>query len=105
LCAQAPTENSQAKLDSLDKLIAVEWDMINELKELLREARYTRDKIRISNSLAYHVNCLNRLLIQKGETPLNEETLGTLITRLPKKAQRRVLREFRIWKRKLSSAS
>jgi len=103
MCAHTPTENSQTNLDSLNKLVAIEWDMINELRELLRKARYTRDKIRISNSLAYHVNCLNKLLIQKGETPLNEETLGTLITRLPKKAQRRVLREFKIWKRKLSS--
>lgn len=100
MCAHIQNKDNVTKLDPLDKLIQIEWDMIEELKTLLVKSKFTRDKVRISNSLAYHVNCLNKLLAQKGESPLEDENLGSLLTKIPKKWQFLVLRDIKRWRRK-----
>ena len=86
---------------SLDKLIQVEWDTINELKQMLTDSSLsTYDKVRISNSLAFHAVALNKLLQNKGEKPLEDENLGSMLAKLPKKWRLTVLRDFQKWKRK-----
>ena len=90
----------------LEKLIQIEWDIINDLKRMLVDPSLsTHDKVRVSNSVAYHVACLNKLLERKGENPLGDEDLGSLLTKVPKKWRSMVLRDFKIWKRKSLSAA
>jgi len=94
-------ETSQA--DPLDVLIKIEWDIIHDLRrQLVQQDLSISDRIKISNSLVYHVNALNRLLVQKGEKPADEETLGQLIAKLPKKFRDAVVRRIKKWNEKLS---
>jgi len=53
----------------LDKLIAIEWDIIHDLERQLHSDVSHADMVRISNSLAYHGNTLNNLLARMGEEP------------------------------------
>jgi len=92
--------HEKAEVDPLDKLIAIEWDIIHGLLKLLATGRSSRDKVRCANALAHHVNCLNKLLIQRGESPLDDENLGAILTKIPKKWRSIVLRDYEQWRRK-----
>ena len=89
--------------DPLDALIRIEWDIIHDLRsQLAQQDLSISDRIKISNSLVYHVNALNRLLVQKGEKPADEETLGQLVAKLPKKFRDAIMRRMKKWNKKLS---
>lgn len=74
--------HEKAEVDPLDKLIAIEWDIIHGLLKLLATGRSSKDKVRCANALAHHVNCLNKLLIQRGESPLDDENLAAMILKV-----------------------
>jgi len=94
-------EISQA--DPLDALIRIEWDIIHDLRsQLAQQDLSISDRIKISNSLVYHVNALNRLLAQRGEKPADEETLGQLIAKLPKKFKDAIVGRIKRWNKKFS---
>jgi len=94
-------EISQA--DPLDALIKIEWDIIHDLRsQLAQQDLSISDRIKVSNSLVYHVNALNRLLAKKGEKPANEETLGQIIAKLPKKFKDEIVRRIKKWNKKPS---
>jgi len=91
---------------NLDKLIAIEWDILKDLRKMLRNRELsTGEKTRVANALAYHASVLNKLLAQKGEDPrFNELTLGDYVKEIQVQAKiaRLVRRDFRFWTRKLS---
>jgi hypothetical protein len=89
---------------ALDKLIAIEWDIIRDLRKTLRSSGLSvGEKTRVANALAYHASVLNKLLSQKGEEPtFNEVTLGDFIKGVDVRASRLVRRDFRVWTRRLS---
>ena len=93
--------------ENVDKLIAMEWELLANLKKMFNDpALSTLEKIRAANALAYHAVVLNKLLAKKGEdSQFNEETLGDFIGQqyANGKIRRLVRRNFRDWKRRLSS--
>ena len=94
---------SLEKAESLDNLISIEWDVIKDLKKMLRNPELSvAEKVHVSNSIAYHVACLNKLLAQKGESPVSDATLGTFIRDLEPRYARRVTLELKRWTRRLS---
>jgi hypothetical protein len=51
------------KSASLDKLIAIEWETLRDLKRMLSNPELsTGEKTRVANALAYHASVLNKLL-------------------------------------------
>jgi hypothetical protein len=97
------TQTSESeKTANLDKLIAIEWDILRDLKKMLRNPELsTGEKTRVANALAYHASVLNKLLSQKGESSqLNEATLGDFIKDV--RLLKLVRRDFKAWTKKLS---
>lgn len=89
----------------LDGLVAIEWDMLQKLKDMLGDPELSiGDKTRIANAIAYHASVLNKLLNQKGEnSQFNEDTLGDYVQNFADGKMRRLVRsEFRVWTRRLS---
>lgn len=94
------TQKSKA---NLDKLIAVEWDIINDLKKMLQNPELSpAEKIRAANALGYHASVLNKLLAQKGESSqFNEQNLGDFIKGLETKVARYVCKSFTVYSRSI----
>ena len=100
------TEEGGKEEATIDKLIAIEWDLLNDLKKMLNNQVAPNEKIRLANAVAYHAIVLNKLLAQKGqELQFNEDTLGDFIGKqyAEGKMRRMIRRDFRVWKRRLSS--
>jgi hypothetical protein len=92
------------KSANLDNLIATEWDILRELREMLSNPELsTGEKTRVANALAYHASVLNKLLSQKGDdSQFNDATLGEFIRNVDARTFRLVRRDFKVWKRRLS---
>ena len=92
------------KSASLDKLIAIEWETLRDLKRMLSNPELsTGEKTRVANALAYHASVLNKLLSQKGEdSQFNDATLGDFIRDVDARTFRLVRRDFKVWTRRLS---
>jgi hypothetical protein len=105
MCAQ--TKEKRKKPTALDKLIAMEWDIMRDLKKKLRNPNLsTNEQIRAANALAYHASVLNKLTSQKGEEPrFNESTLGDYVKGIQVQARlaRMIRRDFKFWTKKASS--
>lgn len=87
----------------IDRLIAIEWDIIRGLVRELDGELSSADRVRIANSLAYHVNTLNKLLVRRDELPvLDEEPLLDVISRFPRRFKRALVGRVRRWRRSLS---
>jgi hypothetical protein len=98
------TSKTRKKPAALDRLIAMEWDILRDLRKMLHDPEIsTGEKTRVANALAYHASVLNKLLGQKGEdSRFNEATLGDFIRDVDARALRLVRRDFKVWTRKLS---
>jgi hypothetical protein len=60
----AQTSGTKKKPAELDKLIKLVWDIIKDLRKMLKDPRLsTGDKTRVANSIAYHASVLSKLLI------------------------------------------
>jgi hypothetical protein len=95
----------EAKPEDVDKLIQMEWDTIEDLKKMLKDPSLTAaERIRAANALAYHASVLNKLCAQKGKEPkFNDVTLGEFITGVQTRMAYRVMKDFKLWTKKLSS--
>jgi hypothetical protein len=102
---QYSKEKPQTEPPTREGLIKREWEMINELQKMLKDPELTiTEKIRVSAVLAYHVNILNKMLPQKGEKDqFEEQNLGDYIRGVEPRIARRFRRDFRVWKRALTS--
>jgi hypothetical protein len=101
------TSKTKKKPAALDKLIKTEWDILKDLKKMLKNPELSPgEKSRVANALAYHASVLNKLLTQKGEEPrFNELTLGDYVKniRIQTRAARIMIRSFKFWTKKASS--
>jgi hypothetical protein len=90
------------KTANLDKLIAIEWDILRDLKKMLHNPELsTGEKTRVANALAYHASVLNKLLSQKGESSqFSEATLGDFIKDV--RLLKLIRRDFKAWTKRLS---
>jgi hypothetical protein len=89
---------------NVDKLIEIEWEIIEDLRKMLTDPKLSvAEKIRAGNALAYHASVLNKLRAQKDEeSKFNDATLGEFITGVDLKIAYHVMKEFRLWTKKLS---
>ena len=97
LCVKMSDGESESPLD---KLIAIEWDIIRDLERQLHLDVSHVDMVRISNSLAYHVNTLNKLLVRRGEEPdVDKEPLVSVIAKFPKRFRKAIVRRMKKWRK------
>ena len=96
--------HTHKRTPSPDRLIAIEWQILRDLKKALRKQGLSiEEKTRVANAVAYHASLLNKLLNQKGEeSQFNDVTLGDFIRDIEPSARRMVRRDFRTWTRRLS---
>ena len=94
-------DKSQTKSPTLEELIKIEWEMIVDLKKMLKDTELTvTEKTKVTSVYAYHINTLSRLLAKKGENNLFEEqNLGDFVRGVEPRIARRVRRDFRSWQR------
>lgn len=74
--------------DSLEKLIALEWKIIDELWALAQEARYDKQRSFYYQTLASHTNTLARLLKIAGVKTDESQDLAKLLQKITKKVRR-----------------
>lgn len=68
------------------KLLAVEQDIVKELIEKLKTCHKPYEITKVSNSIAYHHQCIMKLLEALKEEPASEDDLLTLLNKkMPKK--------------------
>ena len=89
---------------SRDELIKKEWEVITELQKMLKDPELTiNEKLHASNVLAYHMNNLNKMLMQRGEKEqFEDQNLGDYVRGVEPRIARNFRRDFRVWKRTLS---
>jgi hypothetical protein len=92
------------KSASLDKLTAIEWNILRDLRKMLSNPELsTGEKTRVANAIAYHASVLNKLLSQEGkDSQFNDATLGDFIRDVDARTFRLVRRDFKVWTRRLS---
>ena len=98
-------EKSQTEPPTLEGLIKREWEMINDLQKMLKDPELTViEKTRVATVFAFHANTLNKMLKQKGEkNQFDDQNLGDYVKGLEPRIARRFRRDFRVWKRALTS--
>jgi hypothetical protein len=102
--AQDLKEKQQTDGPSHEALILSEWTTIKELEKMLKSLELTvKEKTSVANVLAFHINTLNKLLAQRGETEqFDEQNLGDYLRDVEPRIARHFRRDFRAWKRTLS---
>ncbi len=96
---------SQTEAPTLEGLIQREWEMINELHKMLEDPELTViERTRVATVFAFHANTLNRMLNQKGEkNQFEDQNLGDYVRGIEPRVARRFRRDFRVWKKALTS--
>jgi len=96
--------NTETKHErTVDEAIQILWKVIEEAKMSLVDERSTSDdKRQWAKVLCDTVGVLNKLLLSKGEKPLEDEDLGALLQKVPKKFRSTILREVKKWRKKSS---
>ena len=103
------TPNSNGKktteLPTREALLQSEWATIKQLEKLLADPELTvKEKTNVAGVLAFHVNTLHKLLPQSGEKDqFDEQNLGDYVRSVEPRIARHFRRDFRTWKRTLSS--
>jgi len=71
----------------LAELVKIEWEEIDRLIKLIKEAngRATKERYRYSMALAAHVHRLDKLFWKAGLGKLDEESLAKLLEKIPKR--------------------
>jgi len=88
---------------TLDEAIQMLWMVIDEAKMYLEDPLLTpEEKRRWAKTLADTIGVLNKLLASQGEKELEDEDLGSLLTKVPAAFRMIVREKARIWRRKSS---
>lgn len=86
---------------TVDEAVKILWKVIDEAKMYLEDPMLTpEEKRRWAKTLADTIGVLNKLLASQGETLLEDEDLGSLLTKVPRKFRRTVHRRARMWRRR-----
>jgi len=85
---------------TVDEAISILWKVIEEAKMSLVDERSTpEDKRQWAKVLCDTVGVLNKLLMSKGEKPLEDEDLGTLLQKVPRRLQLTILKGVKKWRK------
>jgi len=86
---------------TVDEAIQILWKVIDEAKMYMEDPLLTpEEKRRWAKTLADTIGVLNKLLASQGEKQLEDEDLGSLLTRVPRGLRTRVIERARTWRRK-----
>ena len=91
-------KSAAAREGSLQKLIAMEWEIIDEIWALAKEAEYDKHRGLYYQSLASHARTLVQLLKVTGATGKEGEDLARLLQKMTMKV-RKFLRDDKIRRR------
>lgn len=87
----------------VEKAVQILWKVIDEAKSFLEDPNLKpEEKRRWAKVLADTIGVLNRLLASRGERQLEEEDLGTLLVKVPKRFRQVAVRRVHAWRRKNS---
>jgi len=88
---------------TVEEAIQILWKVIDEAKMYLEDPMLTpEEKRRWAKTLADTIGVYNKLLASQGEKQLEDEDLGSLLTRVPKVFQKDVIVRAQMWRRKSS---
>ena len=86
---------------TVDEAIQILWKVIDEAKMYLAdEMTNPEEKRRWAKVLCDTIGVLNKLLASRGEKTLEDEDLGSLLIKVPKKLRRTILIGVKKWRRK-----
>ena len=86
---------------TVEEAVGILWMIIREAQRFMGDPLLSsEEKRRWAKTMADTIGVLNKLRDSLGEEPLEDEDLGTLLTRFPKKMRRAVVREVRLWRSK-----
>ena len=92
--------NATESKRTVDEAIQILWKVIEEAKMSLVDERSTsEDKRQWAKVLCDTVGVLNKLLLSKGEKPLEDEDLGTLLQKVPRRLQLTILKGVKKWRK------
>jgi hypothetical protein len=97
-------EHQTTKRPTVEELISSEWTTIKQLEDMLRDPELTvKERTGVANVLAFHINTLDKLLIQTGQKEaFDEQNLGDFVRGVEPRIANRFRRDIRVWKRALS---
>jgi hypothetical protein len=95
------TLNNATKSErTVDEAIQILWRVIEEAKMGLVDERSTsEDKRQWAKVLCDTVGVLNKLLQSKGEKPLEDEDLGAVLQKVPRRFRVTILKGVRKWRK------
>jgi len=94
-------ENTTKPERTVDEAIQILWKVIEEAKMYLVDERSTsEDKRQWAKILCDTVGVLNKLLSSKGEKPLEDEDLGALLHKVPRRLRLTILKGVRKWRKR-----
>lgn len=94
-------DNTAKPERTVDEAIQILWKVIEEAKMYLADERSTsEDKRRWAKVLCDTIGVLNKLLSSKGEKPLEDEDLGTLLQKIPRRLQVTIIKGVKKWRKK-----
>lgn len=72
---------TRATLPTREELILAEQEIINELRRMMQDTKLSlKERLRAAAVLAFHMNTLNKMITQSGETDHFEElNLGDFV--------------------------
>jgi hypothetical protein len=85
---------------TVEDAVRIVWRIIDEAKAYMQDPMLTpEEKRRWAKTLADTIGVLNKLLASQGEEQLEDEDLGTLLSKVPRIFRRTVMRRARVWRR------
>jgi hypothetical protein len=85
---------------TVEDAVRIVWKIIDEAKAYMQDPMLTpEEKRRWAKTLADTIGVLNKLLASQGEEQLEDEDLGTLLSKIPRIFRRTVMRRARVWRR------
>lgn len=94
-------KNRPSRQRTVGEAVQILWKVIDEAKMYLEDSKLTpEEKRRWAKTLADTIGVLNKLLANQGEKPLQNEDLGTLLTKVPRTFHLTVKRRVNMWRKR-----
>jgi len=88
---------------TVEEAIQILWKVIEEAKMYLEDPMLApEEKRRWAKTLADTIGVYNKLLASQGEKQLEDEDLGSLLTKVPTVIRKKVMMRAQMWREKSS---
>ena len=86
---------------TVEEAVQILWKIIDEANRYMVDPLLTpEEKRRWAKTVADTIGVLNKLLASQGEKQLGDEDLGSLLIKIPRTLQLRVMRRARMWRKR-----